>query len=412
METPTPVTPDEYETIRNLPALAPPSGVVPNFENPPNGNTVGISVIIVCSTITIGVSLIRIYTRLFCTKARLEDYLGVLSLPFFISGSLMMAIKTARYPGFFVHEWNLRVKDMDEFIFDYSRITILFSICLMLNKAATLLEWTHLFVPASRNRFFWICHIMMWVNVCLYSSTILVMSWACKPRERIWHRYIPGTCINIDAFNISLSAFHLSFDLLMIIIPNRIIWKLSLTVRQKIGVSMVFSVGIITCLCAGGRLVSSIMMKQSPDTTYAYSRYLIWNIAETTTTKLIFSVTAVPLVFRYPIVLGKLPGFLKLRLPSRLALEDQAQTGVVDTSIHRVPPHQPLNYECPCKEEEVRLSAVETARTRYDHETTLSPGHFYGGILRTTEIAITTTEDGSGRRFGREAKGQQSWLDC
>lgn len=66
-------TPDDYERIRNLPALAPPSGVVPNFEHPPNANIVGISVIIICGTITIGFGLARIYTRLFYTTARLED---------------------------------------------------------------------------------------------------------------------------------------------------------------------------------------------------------------------------------------------------------------------------------------------------------------------------------------------------
>lgn len=88
----------------------------------------------------------------------------------------------------------------------------------------------------------------MIANTALYIATILVTTFACTPRERIWRRYLPGTCINIDAFNLFITAFHLAFDLLMLLLPQSAIWKLSLTTRQKIGVSVVFSVGSLYAL--------------------------------------------------------------------------------------------------------------------------------------------------------------------
>lgn len=161
-------------------------------------------------------------------------------------------------------------------------------------------------------------------------------------------------------------------------------------------------------------MVSSVKVSQTPDTTHAYSRHLIWSLAETTTTKLIFSVPAVPLVFRYPILLERLPRFLRSRLATRFGLENTALASIGDKSSNRASHHQPPDYDRLCKEEEeVRLTEVEPTKTRHGREPTLSPDHFYGGILRTTEIAITTTEGANpARRFGRKAKSQQSWLEC
>lgn len=124
--------------------------------------------------------------------------------------------------------------------------TIFYCVAFMFIKAAILIEWVHLFVPRkTRNALWYICYSMILVNTCLYVATIITINYSCIPRERIWRRYVPGSCINIEVFNLFITSFHLVFDVIMLLLPHPIIWKLSLSVQHKIGVSVVFSVGVV-----------------------------------------------------------------------------------------------------------------------------------------------------------------------
>ncbi|KAH9907246.1 hypothetical protein F4778DRAFT_528886 [Xylariomycetidae sp. FL2044] len=244
--------------IKNSPALAPPPGKVPNFDNPPHNNKTAIIVISICMILAAIAFVIRAYTRLFRIKrVRLEDYLALLSWPFFIA-SCCILIRILRTTGFFVNQWNVLIKDLEEFIADHILATTLYCVAILLTKTAILVEWTHLFVPLpQRNPFFYICYLMIWANACLYIATIIIINYACNPRERIWSRYLPGTCININAFNLFITSFHLVFDLFMLLLPHKVIWQLSLTTKQKMGVSVIFSVGILTCACADNNTYNS-----------------------------------------------------------------------------------------------------------------------------------------------------------
>jgi hypothetical protein len=123
---------------------------------------------------------------------------------------------------------------------------ILWSIAVLLIKGAIIWEWTHILIRESeRNKFFWTCWAMIIANSLLYAAMVIGMNLSCNPRERIWQDWIPGTCINISAFNISCTAIILLSNLMMVVLPHRVIWKLPISKRQKIVVSFVFSVGIL-----------------------------------------------------------------------------------------------------------------------------------------------------------------------
>lgn len=68
------LTPTKYDAILNLPGLAPPKGVFPEFDNPPNQNSLAIAVVALCTSIGTILVSIRLYTRLFCgLRPKLED---------------------------------------------------------------------------------------------------------------------------------------------------------------------------------------------------------------------------------------------------------------------------------------------------------------------------------------------------
>lgn len=113
-------------------------------------------------------------------------------------------------------------------------------------KTAILLEWVRLFVPhGTRPPFWWMCRIVMWVNILYYISVIIVSTVSCSPHEKIWDPTLPGTCLNIKAFFVSNATLNLASDIIILALPQRSIWSLNMSRDKKIGVSLVFAVGVM-----------------------------------------------------------------------------------------------------------------------------------------------------------------------
>ncbi|KAK5634528.1 hypothetical protein RRF57_010242 [Xylaria bambusicola] len=423
------------EVILKQPALPPPAGAIPNFTNPPNENGLAIAVITVTVTICTVSGLIRAYSRIYCVKkVRIEDYLGLLSYAFYLGATGILA-RISSEPALFVHQYNLHLLDLERFIYLYVLSTILYCFTLMFVKAAMLLEWIRIFVPGyAHNTFWWICCIMIIANSALYIATIVTINFICIPRERIWRRWIPGTCINITAFNIFISGFNLIFDILILLLPHRLIWKLALTPKQKIGVSFVFSVGILkrylliifhvsACVSAAGRLASSISMGYTRDLTYAYSRHLLWGLAENTSALLVFCVPAIPLAFRGINPVATFCETLRSRAKQLVRLHSSIRASASswpnDISRDISDGEWRENSQIELKHTGVEGSDSSEANA---HHPIQDPGsdvdEFEGnarytgrGILRTTEIDITTIEAHNGMAIrDTEAKGECNFV--
>ena len=124
--------------------------------------------------------------------------------------------------------------------------TCFYIVTLMLAKIAVLLEWLRVFVPTgSRNAFFWACHITIWINALFYVAVMLVENLNCFPFEKIWDKTVPGRCVNQQDAGVVASALNVASDVLILLLPHRVIWKLQMTRKLKIGVSIVFGVGLL-----------------------------------------------------------------------------------------------------------------------------------------------------------------------
>ena len=66
--------PAVQQVILDGPGMLPPTGVTPNFVNPPNHNRAAIAVAVVCLVFVSAATLSRIYSRVFITKkVELQD---------------------------------------------------------------------------------------------------------------------------------------------------------------------------------------------------------------------------------------------------------------------------------------------------------------------------------------------------
>lgn len=85
----------------------------------------------------------------------------------------------------------------------------------------------------------------MLANVLLYVSGIISTSLACIPLEKLWHTWLPGKCIDRKTLDTCTATFNLLMDIVILILPQRVIWNLQLTKVRKIGISVVFSIGLL-----------------------------------------------------------------------------------------------------------------------------------------------------------------------
>ncbi|KAF5862058.1 hypothetical protein ETB97_012205 [Aspergillus alliaceus] len=123
--------PEELEALLAAPALAPPPGVTPNFDNPHNGNGYAWGITTVCMIVATLCLFLRWYVRIWLDrKVRIEDALTICAYVCYPFSSLYLcslkltapqgaycgtayaAYGMISTPGYYVHTWDLRNKDL------------------------------------------------------------------------------------------------------------------------------------------------------------------------------------------------------------------------------------------------------------------------------------------------------------
>lgn len=116
-------------------------------------------------------------------------------------------------------------------------------------KSAIIIEWLRIFVPTkTRSPFYWACMAVMAINNTFYVAGILFIGLKCRPVRKLWWPMAYGTCIELQKsrdLDYSSSWINMFLDLFLLIIPQTTIWQLRMPARQKIGVSLVFSLGVM-----------------------------------------------------------------------------------------------------------------------------------------------------------------------
>jgi hypothetical protein len=116
-------------------------------------------------------------------------------------------------------------------------------------KAAVLVQWSRIFVPAgTRPWLFWALNTLLVLNTLLYTAGLFVAAFGCRPISRFWNALIEGTCISENRLQITTSAINAGIDIAIFIVPQRVIWSLQLTLGRRIGLAMMFSLGLLFVL--------------------------------------------------------------------------------------------------------------------------------------------------------------------
>ncbi|KAI1178066.1 hypothetical protein F4777DRAFT_539260 [Nemania sp. FL0916] len=285
----------QVEIFDATPLLEAPHGVVPNYEHPHARNEITIAVTVIGLAFTTVIYTLRMYSRLVIIKnMRKEDYVGMAGFVTYVAlcGVLGALVHTG---GFLAHQWELLGARSIEIAKLIQAQTTLYNFCMMFTKVAILLEWSHLFVPyPDRNVFWWTCHVLIWVNIALYSSVTVVQHTKCLPYNKNWYSFVPGHCLNTKIVDTFVPTFNFFIDLIILIFPQKTIWKLQVSRERRLAISAIFSSGILSIAFAGARVSVSIRTLTEPDFLWLGSQSVLFGLAEMTFAFWVFCVPAIP----------------------------------------------------------------------------------------------------------------------
>ncbi|KAI1125091.1 hypothetical protein F5Y10DRAFT_247856 [Nemania abortiva] len=264
------------------PASSPPPGRVSNFDNPQNLNTLVHAVLVVVLIITSIVVILRVYSRIVLRMVDIPTILGLIAFGLQL-GFISLYFKLLNTYGWFVHMWDLRLEDFIGLNHIFFQGSVLYLAIALILKPAILLDWISIFCPAkTRNLFFWSSCAVLTAHVLSYISFLIVELAECHPFEKNWNPLIPGKCLNTVHLAIGVSSTNLTFDLIIFLLPQQVIWGLRMRTRTKIGVSIVFAVGLLACVAASFRLYSALQYVGAKDVTYTFCSLALWSLAELT----------------------------------------------------------------------------------------------------------------------------------
>ena len=116
----------------------------------------------------------------------------------------------------------------------------------MILKLSILFQMLRIFVPnrsASRLMFGTIVGLMV-ANFVFYIIEFSLAVKQCTPRGRSWNKRIPGHCVGRTNI-IYTAAFNVISDVIIFVLPLNKIWRLQMSLKRKIGISLIFSTGLL-----------------------------------------------------------------------------------------------------------------------------------------------------------------------
>ena len=187
------------DTVKaETPMLAPPPSVTPNFVNPPSLDSVLIATVTLCLALCAGALGMRLYTKFRTVrKVGLEDYAALAALVSFAAYCGIMLLGAQGGAG--RHGWDVSLAMLPDMLLYINVGQIFYGPIQWFAKVCLLLQLAKLFAPTKRGVIHWVIQILIWLNLVFYLADTVAIVLQCVPREKIWHPWVEGGCIDITA---------------------------------------------------------------------------------------------------------------------------------------------------------------------------------------------------------------------
>ncbi|PLB39773.1 putative integral membrane protein Pth11-like [Aspergillus candidus] len=253
-------------------------GVSGDFEHP-NANLrraviVALYFAFILSTVSVVLRLVA--RRITGTGLLLDDYLIVAALLFKYGCSIGVVVLL--FNGMGSHITTIPPENLEVYMKIGWSNPFVYTTCIALIKLSVLALYKRLF---TTQRMCVAVNVVASFVILWTLSIYIVGLLQCLPVNKFWNREIEGTCIDPAMFFYGMQIPNILTDAVLLVMPLKPVWSLRVSTNQRILLSFVFLVGILTLIFDIIRLVAMIQFTHSgPDITYNQVPFVVWTCIE------------------------------------------------------------------------------------------------------------------------------------
>ncbi|KAM3074351.1 hypothetical protein ACMFMG_002840 [Clarireedia jacksonii] len=218
----------------------------------------------------------RLATRYFMQKFGSDDYLIIPALVLALAMAVTYNKEAAN--GFGLHTKQVNKHHKIEALKWFFVAQLLYKIATCLTKLSILAFYLRLFPTKS---FKIATYIVGAVCVAYAFAAVCETIWSCNPIAKSWDKSLPGKCIPIGNVWYSTSVLSIATDMAIIILPIYQIRRLQLPMSQKVGLCLLFSLGLFVVACTIVRMATVGPAVSAKDTMYYQATSNSWTFLET-----------------------------------------------------------------------------------------------------------------------------------
>ncbi|KAL8663885.1 MAG: hypothetical protein Q9168_008015 [Polycauliona sp. 1 TL-2023] len=226
--------------LSHVASQQPPPGVEQNFVNPESTANTAIAVTVLFTVIMFVFVCMRMYTKLFISRAKGWDDLFV--------------------RGYAVHVWNLPISKLTKSLLETLNVASAFyGPTMFFTKLSIFILYYRIFSPSKTMRY--LIYFGIAFNFIYYTIYLFIYAFYCPNTSK----KAPTCGHQVKVISVATSALNIVSDFYILLIPLAAVSNLQLPKKRKLGLFAIFFTGFLACLCSIISLHYRIVLVRSRD---------------------------------------------------------------------------------------------------------------------------------------------------
>ncbi|KAL4916728.1 hypothetical protein BDW62DRAFT_218554 [Aspergillus aurantiobrunneus] len=234
-------------------------------------NIVGVIVAIISTAL-------RVTNRLLAGQVGLDDHT--------IIGALLVAVAISgvgfplRTHGLGQNIWTVPFNDISETMKLFFIEEVLYVICISLIKCSMLFLYLRLF-PNKPLRL--AIHVAIGITAAWAVGSFFAQVFSCSPISFYWNQWDgehSGRCSSHNDLLLAHAIINIVLDVVVIALPMPILFKLQMSLEKRIGMCLMFAVGIVVTVISVFRLVEAVGFNSTTNPTKDFVPVGVWSLLE------------------------------------------------------------------------------------------------------------------------------------
>lgn len=116
--------------------------------------------------------------------------------------------------------------------------------------------------------------------LCYSVTTVFTNIFQCTPVDSNWDMSVEAHCVDLNTALVVLSSINVLTDIIILVLPMPLIWRLKITTRRKMQLSCIFLLGVFVTIVSMVRVVY-VETLSFTDVAWLNSYAAMWSVVET-----------------------------------------------------------------------------------------------------------------------------------